>query len=141
MLYLWLKAFHLIAVIAWFAGLFYLPRLFVYHANTSDAPGQKRFKIMEYKLYTYIMTPAGLVATLLGVWMVMLNPGLLALGWFHAKLALVALLWLYHFMLNHYRKQFDSNANKHSSVFFRYLNEAPTVILIAVVILVIVKPF
>lgn len=141
MLYLWIKAFHIIAVVSWFAGLFYLPRLFVYHADAYDNISQKRFSLMESKLYWAITTPAGIAATLLGLWMVWINPILLTLTWFHAKLGLVTILWIYHLLLNHYRKQFAQGNNQHSHIFFRWLNEVPTIILIATVILVVVRPF
>ena len=139
--YLWIKACHLIAVVAWFAALFYLPRLFVYHAMANDQISRDRFKIMERKLYHGIMTPAGLIATALGAWMTYLNPSLLHFGWFHSKLALVTCLWANHLYLNHLRKLFMQDQNHHTHTFYRWLNEVPTAILIAVVILTIVKPF
>ena len=140
MVYLWVKAFHLIAVVSWFAGLFYLPRLFVYHAMTSDLIGDERFQVMERKLYRGIMLPAAITTTLLGLWMLHLNPGLMTMKWLHAKLSLVFGLWGYQFYLNYHRKQFSHGKNKHSHVFFRWINEIPTVALIAIVILSIIKP-
>jgi len=139
---LWLKAFHLIAVVCWFAGIFYLPRLFVYHASTEDSAGSERFKIMERKLYRGIMTPAAVVAVLLGV--ILLMNGLHAYktqGWMHAKLALVVLLIAYHTMCYLYYKAFQRDENKKSEKFFRWFNEAPVFLLIGIVILVIVRPF
>ena len=139
---LWLKAFHLIAVVCWFAGIFYLPRLFVYHASTEDSVGSERFKIMERKLYRGIMTPAAVVTVLLGV--ILLMNGLQTYktqGWMHAKLALVVLLIAYHHMCYVYYKAFQRDENKKSERFFRWFNEAPVFLLIGIVILVIVQPF
>ncbi len=139
---LWIKAFHLIFVITWFAGIFYLPRLFVYHAMAEDKVGIERFKIMERKLYRGIMTPSGVIATVLGIWLVLLNPHwYLSQGWFHAKLGLVILLWVYHLMCYHFMKQFQQDRNQHSHIYYRWFNEAPVLILIGTVIFVIVKPF
>ncbi len=138
---LWIKSFHLIFVITWFSGLFYLPRLFVYHAMSSDSISNERFKLMERKLYFGITTPSAVLATLFGIWLLSYNwIGYLQAGWMQAKLALVVLLWLYHFMCDKYRRDFKKDANRHSHVFYRWFNEIPVVILIAVVILVIVKP-
>lgn len=139
---LWLKAFHLIAVVCWFAGIFYLPRLFVYHASTEDSVGSERFKIMERKLYRGIMTPAAVVTVLLGA--ILLMNGLQTYktqGWMHAKLALVVLLIAYHHMCYVYYKAFQRDENKKSERFFRWFNEAPVFLLIGIVILVIVQPF
>ena len=141
MTYLWIKSFHVIAMVAWFAALFYLPRLFVYHAMAQDQVGQDRFKIMERKLYRGIMMPAAITTTLLGLWMLHLNTGLLHAGWMHVKLTLVALLWGYQFYLNHLRIVFLEDKNTRNHVFYRWINEIPTVILIATVILAEVKPF
>lgn len=138
---LWIKAFHIIFVVTWFSGLFYLPRLFVYHAMSDDLISQARFKIMERKLYYGIATPGGILATGLGIWLLLLNPTYyLSAPWMQAKLALVALLWIYHLLCNHYRKQFLSDQNRHSHVFYRWFNEVPVVILAATVVLVVVKP-
>jgi putative membrane protein len=139
---LWLKAFHIIAVITWFAGLFYLPRLFVYHAMTTDKVSKDRFKIMERKLYRGIMTPSMIVVIALGIWMITLNPGYyFSQGWMHAKLVLVAFLIAYHFMCRALMKQFAEDINKKSHVYFRWFNEIPVIFLIAIIILVIVRPF
>ena len=139
---LWIKAFHLIFIITWFAGIFYLPRLFVYHAMSDDKISTERFKIMERKLYRGIMTPSGIIATALGIWLVLLNPQYyLSQGWFHAKLALVMLLWIYHLICYRFMKQFQQDQNQHSHVFYRWFNEAPVLILMGTVILVIIKPF
>lgn len=139
---LWVKAFHIIALVTWFAGLFYLPRLFVYHADASDAISDERFKIMERRLYYGITTPGGIATTIFGLWLLSYNmQAYMQMGWMHAKLSLIVLLWLYHLGCGHYRKAFARNANKKSSTFFRVFNEAPTLLLISIVILVVVKPF
>jgi putative membrane protein len=141
MMMLWIKAFHLIFVITWFAGLFYLPRLFVYHAMSQDTLSLERFKIMERKLYYGIMTPSGILATGLGIWLFCLNYAVyLTAGWMQFKLALVGSLWIYHLLCNHYRKKFKNDSNQHSHVFYRWFNEVPVLILIGVVLLVILKP-
>jgi putative membrane protein len=139
---LWLKALHVIAVVCWFAGLFYLPRLFVYHAQTEDNAGRERFKIMERKLYRGIMWPSLIMTVIFGTAMLGLNPHYyLAQGWMHAKLALVALLIVYHLFCGHYLKALQQDRNLKSHVFFRVFNELPVLALIAIVILVIVRPF
>lgn len=140
-MYLWIKAFHIIAVITWFAGLFYLPRLFVYHAAANDRLSLERFKVMERKLYRGIMTPSMLVAVALGLWMVMLQPGFLEQAWLHAKLTLVALIVAYHFSCGALLRTFAADRNTRSHVFYRWFNEAPVLVLIAIVLLVILKPF
>ncbi len=140
---LWLKALHVIAMVAWFAGLFYLPRLFVYHVDCEDAAGRARFEIMERRLYRAIMTPAAWVTVLAGL-------GLLwgyawdlysRAGWLHAKLTLVALLVVYHWLCGRYRIALRDGHNRRSARFFRVFNELPTLVLIAAVCLTIVKPF
>lgn len=142
MLIVWVQAFHLIAVICWFAALFYLPRLFVYHAMADDKVSQERFKIMERKLYRGIMTPAMIVTILLGGWLLGNNWAYYKTqGWMHAKLTLVFLLIGYHHVCLSYMKKFAADANTKSHVFYRWFNEVPVVLLIAIVIFVIVKPF
>ncbi|HEX6632428.1 MAG TPA: protoporphyrinogen oxidase HemJ [Usitatibacter sp.] len=136
---LWLKAFHIIFVVSWFAGLFYLPRLFVYHAQAADAPSNERFKVMERKLYRGIMMPAMLLTVASGLWL-WLGYGFTG-GWLHAKVTLVVLLVAYHFWLRRMLGDFARDANRRSHVFYRWVNEAPTVLLVAIVILVVVKPF
>ena len=136
---LWIKAFHIIFVVTWFAGLFYLPRLFVYHALTEDRPGQERFKVMERKLYWGIMTPGAVLSIASGLWL-WLGYGVSG-GWLHAKLALVAVLVAYHLWCGALIKDFRLDRNTRSHVWYRWFNEVPTVVLIAVVILVVVKPF
>ncbi|MCL7463057.1 protoporphyrinogen oxidase HemJ [Pseudomonas sp. NW5] len=142
MLYLWLKALHIIAVICWFAGLFYLPRLFVYHAMSSDAPSHERFCVMERKLYRGIMVPSMIATLALGIWMLVINPSLFATGiWLHIKLTLVLLLVGYHHMCGALLKKFARGENHRGHVFYRWFNEVPVIFLLAIVILVVVRPF
>lgn len=139
---LWLKACHVIAMVAWFAGLFYLPRLFVYHADAKDGVSIARFKIMERRLYYGITWPAALLTTIFGLFMLIwLWPYYKTQGWMHAKLSLVLLLWMYHIYLGHVRRRFAQDANTKSSRYYRLINEIPTVFLIGIVLLVVVKPF
>ena len=139
---LWIKAFHIIAVVTWFAGLFYLPRLFVYHAMSDDPISNERFKIMERKLFWGIMTPSAVVATMLGIWLLLLNPAFyMQAVWMHAKLTAVILLLGYHVHCWIYMKQFREERNRHSHIFYRWFNEAPVLLLIGIVILVVVRPF
>jgi putative membrane protein len=136
---LWIKSLHLVFVIAWFAGLFYLPRLFVYHAQASDAISLERFKVMERKLYRGIMTPSLVLTLVFGAWL-WLGFGFRG-GWLAAKIVLVAALVAYHFWLGHLLRDFARDANRHSHVFYRWINELPLVLLAAIVVLVVVKPF
>jgi putative membrane protein len=136
---LWVKAFHIIAVVTWFAALFYLPRLFVYHAMSEDAVSIERFKVMERKLYRGIMTPSAMLAVTLGLWL-WLGFGFSG-GWLHAKLALVTVLLIYHGYCGKLLRDFREDRNHHGHVFYRWFNEFPVLILVAVVILVVVKPF
>jgi len=140
-MYLWVKAFHLIAVITWFTALFYLPRLFVYHAMSEDSVSIERFKVMERKLLKGIMTPSMIVAVVLGVWLIAMMPGYMAQGWMHAKLLFVVLLLGYHHWCGRLVKTFANDANTRSHLWYRWFNEVPVVGLIVIVILVIVKPF
>lgn len=136
------KALHIISLVAWFAGLFYLPRLFVYHAEANDDISLKRFKIMERRLYYGITWPAGIATTVFGVLLILYLPSYyLKAGWMHAKLTLVLLLWFYHLLCGHYLKQFVSDKNKRSTLFYRMFNEVPTLLLIGIVFLVVLKPF
>lgn len=135
---LWLKAVHIIFVVSWFAGLFYLPRLFVNHAMTTDAVTIERLKLMERKLYRF-MTPIGVLALASGLWL-WLAYGF-AGGWLHAKLALVVILVGYHLYCGKLVAQFRADLNRRSHIFYRWFNELPVLILTAVVILVVVKPF
>ncbi|MDP3482787.1 MAG: protoporphyrinogen oxidase HemJ [Sulfuricella sp.] len=136
---LWIKAFHIIAVVTWFAALFYLPRLFVYHAMSADAVSIERFKVMERKLYRGIMTPSAIIAVTLGLWL-WLGFGISG-GWLYAKLALVTVLLIYHGYCGKLLRDFRDDRNRHGHVFYRWFNEFPVLILVAVVILVVVKPF
>jgi len=139
---LWVKAFHIVSVVCWFAALFYLPRLFVYHASSEDKISLERFKIMERKLYKGISTPSMIATLIFGFWLMSYNvEGYFSGGWLHAKLLLVALLVAYHFYSGHLLKQFRDDKNTRSHVFYRWFNEFPVLILIAVIILVVVKPF
>jgi len=138
----WVEAFHIIAVISWFAGIFYLPRLFVYHAMSEDQISKDRFVVMERKLFWGIMTPSAVATVLLGGWLISMAPDYyLRQGWLHAKLALVALVIIYHVSCWWFLVRFRENRNTNSHVFFRYYNELPVLALIAIVILVVVKPF
>ncbi|QMT60244.1 protoporphyrinogen oxidase HemJ [Legionella sp. PC997] len=138
---LWIKAFHIIAMVSWFAGLFYLPRLFVYNADTQDEPSLIRFKTMERRLYYGIMWPAAILTTFFGLWLLSYNLSYyMSVGWMHAKLSLVIILWVYHLLCGYYLKAFSRNQNQKNSRFFRIYNEFPTLLLIGIVILVVVKP-
>lgn len=138
---LWLKAFHVIAVVCWFAGLFYLPRLFVYHAMAEDTVSRERFVIMERKLYRGIMWPSMVLTVGLGLAMLALNwDYYLTQKWLHVKLALVAVLIGYHLACGHYRQLLATGQSRKSHIFFRFFNELPVLLLIGIVILVIVRP-
>ena len=136
---LWIKSLHIIFVVAWFAGLFYLPRLFVYHAGAQDPVSSERFKVMERKLYRGIMTPTMVLTLVSGGWL-WLGYGIGG-GWLYAKLVLVALLIAYHVWMGRIRLAFARDENRRSHVFYRWVNEAPLVLLAAIVVLVVVKPF
>lgn len=139
---LWIKAFHIIFMVTWFSGLFYLPRLFVYHALCTDSVGNERFKKMERKLYYGIATPGGILTTLLGFWLLKQNLTIyMSLGWMHAKLGLAFLLWVYHLYCGKFLNAFKADKNRHGHVFYRYFNEIPVVMLVGIVILVVVKPY
>jgi putative membrane protein len=134
----WIKALHIIFMVTWFAGLFYLPRLFAYHSTATDAAGIERFKIMERKLFYGIMTPGAILTLIFGVWL-WLGYGFNG-TWLHIKLALVIVLIAYHIYCGKLLMDFKHDRNKHSHTFYRWLNEFPVLILIAVVILAVVKP-
>jgi protoporphyrinogen IX oxidase len=139
---LMIKAFHIMAMVAWFSGLFYLPRLFVYHAETTDALSIARFKIMERRLYYGITWPAAILTTSLGIWLIFYNlPFYLKAAWMHAKISLVILVWAYHLLCGHYLLKFSKDNNKRSAFFYRIFNEIPTLLLIGIILLVVVKPF
>jgi putative membrane protein len=136
---LWLKAFHVIAMVTWFAGLFYLPRLFVYHADTKDPIGAERFRIMERRLFAIMTIGAG-ATIVFGIAMIAAAPAYLTLGWLHAKLALVVLLIAYHAYCYKLTRDFALDRNVRSGRWFRGFNELPTLLLIGIVILAVVKP-
>ncbi|MFO7189857.1 MAG: protoporphyrinogen oxidase HemJ [Pseudomonadota bacterium] len=136
---LWIKALHIVFVVTWFAGLFYLPRLFVYHAMAEDQVGIERFKVMERKLYYGIMTPSAVLAVAFGLWL-WLGYGF-AGGWLHAKLALVLVLIGYHLWCGRLLRAFREDRNRRSHVWYRWFNEFPVLLLLAIVLLVVVKPF
>jgi protoporphyrinogen IX oxidase len=139
-MYLWIKALHVIAIISWMAGLLYLPRLFVYHADTGPGPQSQTFKIMERRLYRYIMTPAMSVAWLTGLFLAV-DSGAIHQPWFHVKALLVLLMTGAHLHDGLLLRAFAADANTHPSRYFRIINEIPTLLMIGVVIMVIVKPF
>jgi len=136
---LWIKSVHIIFMVTWFAGLFYLPRLFVYHAMSEDTPGRERFKIMERKLFYGIMTPGALLTIASGLWL-WLGYGFHG-GWLHAKMALVAALVAYHVYCGKLMIDFRRERNRHGHVFYRWLNELPVLALVAIVLLVELQPF
>ena len=139
--FLWIKSAHIFAVICWFAGIFYLPRLFVYHAMSDDSISDERFKIMERKLYRGIMTPAAILSVGLGLWMMALQWDFYKTqGWMHGKLALVFLLLGYHHACGRMLHKFANNQNSKSDRYFRVFNELPVLLLLAVIILVVVRP-
>jgi putative membrane protein len=140
-LYPWIKSLHIVALIAWMAGMLYLPRLFVYHC--AAAPGSQQsetFKVMERRLLRAIMTPAMIVTWLAGLWLAW-QGGFLASGWLHAKLALVLALSGLHGFFAATVRRFATDRNTRPQRFYRLINEAPTVLMILIVILVVVKPF
>ena len=136
---LWIKWLHIVFMVTWFAGLFYLPRLYVYHAQSSDAPSRERFKVMERKLYYGIMAPGAVLTVAFGVWLWL---GYGPWGyWMHAKFALVLVLVAYHLYCGKLLKDFKQDRNTKSHVWFRWFNEFPVLILFAAVWLVLFKPF
>jgi putative membrane protein len=140
-MYLWLKAFHVIAVIAWMAGMLYLPRLFVYHCEAEAGSRQSEtFKVMERRLLRAIINPAMIATWVLGLWLAW-EGGFLKSGWLHGKLVLVLVLSGLHGFLTRCVREFAADRNAHSQKFYRVLNEVPAVLMVGIVILVIVKPF
>ncbi|MDF1832744.1 MAG: protoporphyrinogen oxidase HemJ [Porticoccaceae bacterium] len=138
----WVEALHIISVVCWFAALFYLPRLFVYHATADDTISDERFKIMERKLYRGIATPSMIATLVFGIWLASFaTEHYLTQGWFKTKLLLVALLIAYHFICRQLMRQFQAGLNTHSHLFYRWFNEAPVLLLIGIVMLVVVKPY
>ncbi|WP_158775171.1 protoporphyrinogen oxidase HemJ [Cobetia sp. L2A1] len=143
-MYEWIKAFHLIAVVTWFAALFYLPRLFVYHVEARDAGDQQAisyFKTMERKLYRGIMMPSMVVTLALGIWLLTIVPAYMSMGWMHLKLLMVVLLVGYHHACGLYLKRLAADSCNKTSRYFRIFNEVPVLMLVVIVICVIVKPF
>jgi len=140
---LWLKALHLIFMVTWFAGLFYLPRLFVYHAMSDDEISNERFKVMERKLYYGIMTPGMIITFIFGIWM--LTDYAWAIyshsGWLHAKLGLLFILVIYHVLCGIWLLDFKHDRNQRSHVYYRWMNEVPVLFLVGIIILAVVKPF
>jgi putative membrane protein len=140
-LYLWLKALHVIAVISWMAGMLYLPRLFVYHCDAPPgSPQSETFKVMERRLLRVIINPAMIVTWIVGLWLAW-DGGLYRSGWLQAKLVLVVAMSAVHGQYSRYVKDFGADQNRHSQKFYRILNEVPTILMIFIVILVIVRPF
>jgi len=144
--YLWILAFHIIAVIAWMAGMLYLPRLFVYHCAAEKGSVQSEtFKVMERRLLRGIIDPAMIVAIALGLWLAWLGPdsryGWFAAGWLQAKIALVIAMTALHGLFARWVRAFGRDQNRHSAEFYRIVNEIPTVLMIAIVLLVVLKPF
>jgi putative membrane protein len=141
-MYLWLKAFHIIFVVTWFAGLFYMPRLFVYHASATDDISRERFKIMQSKLYRIIMNPSMIATLVLGIWLLVESWQAYSVQiWIWLKIFLVLLLIGYHHYCLRIIKAFADDRVIHSEKFFRIFNELPSLVLILAVILVVVKPF
>jgi protoporphyrinogen IX oxidase len=139
--FLLLKSLHLISMVVWFSGLFYLPRLFVYHRMSEDQLSLDRFQVMEYKLYYFITTPGALATTLTGLLLLMPNMHYyMGQPWMHIKLTLIAILWGFHFVCGYFRKRFKQDAKLKSHRFFRVFNEIPTLILCSVIPLVVMKP-
>jgi len=137
---LWVKALHIVFMVTWFAGLFYLPRLFVYHALPEDAPSIERFKVMERKLYWGIMPPGAVLTIGFGLWL-WLGWFRGAGGWLHAKMFVVALLVLFHLWCGKLVRDFAAGRNRHGHAWFRWFNEMPVLALLAIVLLVVLKPF
>lgn len=141
MLYEWIKVLHVIAIISWMAGMLYLPRLMVYHCDApKGSPQSETFKVMERRLLKAIMNPAMIVAWLAGLWLAW-DGGWFTAGWFHVKLALVLAMSGFHGALSHWVKDFAADRNVRPARFYRFMNEVPTLLMIGIVIMVIVKPF
>jgi protoporphyrinogen IX oxidase len=143
-LYLWIKALHIIAVISWMAGLLYLPRLFVYHAGVSvGSDADKMLQTMERRLLKFIMNPAMIVSFILGIWLIKITGSGMpdSGGWMHVKLFLVLVMAAAHGMMAKHRKQFAAGTNKKSAKYYRIFNEIPTLLMVVIVLLVVLKPF
>lgn len=142
-LYSWIKALHLISVIAWMAGMFYLPRLYVYHVDALAGSAQSEtFKLMERRLLRAIINPAMVASFVFGIWMLtLLGASVWSEGWWHVKLTMIILMSAYHGFLSRWRRDFEADRNRRSARFYRFANEIPTVLMIVIVVMVIVKPF
>ncbi len=141
-IYPWLKALHIIAVISWMAAMLYLPRLYVYHAQAEKkSPQSEAFKVMERKLLRLILNPAMIAAWLFGGLMIWANPALFSQGWFHAKFTCLVLMQIVHALYARWRRTFDRDENTKDHVFYRWWNEAPTLLMVVIVVLAVVKPF
>ena len=136
----WIKAWHVIFMVTWFAGLFYLPRLFVYHASATDAASLERFRVMESRLFA-LMTIGAILTAVFGLWLLAKNPALLATGWLRAKLVLVALLAAYHVSTWRLMRDFAAGRNARSARWYRWYNEIPSLLLIGIVLLAVARPF
>lgn len=142
MLYLWVKALHVLSVIAWMAGMFYLPRLFVYHTQVArGSEAAQKFMVMEEKLLRVIMNPAMIATWVFGIALVTIDPGLLSQGWLHTKLLAVLGMTGLHMAFARWRRQLAAGTSDRSERFFRLINEAPTLLLVVIVVMVVVKPF
>lgn len=137
---LWIKAFHIVFVVSWYAGLLYLPRLFVHHVGVDHQAVHEKFVMMEHKLFI-IMTIAAIAASILGIWLLLILSAYMTMGWLHAKLGLYLLLVAYHAYCWKLKGQFARGENTRSDRWYRLFNEIPALILVAVCILVVVKPF
>ncbi|HSB14866.1 MAG TPA: CopD family protein [Bryobacteraceae bacterium] len=136
----WIKAWHVVFMVTWFAGLFYLPRLFVYHATTKDSAGLARFCVMERRLFA-IMTIGAVLTAVFGMWLLAKDPLLLQTGWLRAKLTLVLLLIGYHAWLWKLVQDFAADRNRHGERWYRWFNEIPSLLLIGIVLLAVARPF
>lgn len=140
--YLWLKTLHIIAIISWMAGMLYLPRLFVYHADAAKGSDlSETFKTMEYRLLRFIMNPAMIASWLFGILMITANPALFENGWMHVKITMVVLMSVVHMMYSKWRKAFERDENTRDAKFFKIWNEVPTVLMIIIVIMAVAEPF
>jgi putative membrane protein len=136
----WIKAWHVIFMVTWFAGLFYLPRLFVYHAAATDGPGIERFRVMERRLFA-LMTAGAVLTVAFGLWLLARSPALLDAGWLRAKLVLVALLVAYHAWIWRLVRAFAAGRNSHGPRWYRWFNEVPSLLLVGIVLLAVARPF
>ena len=138
--YLWLKGLHVVFMVTWFAGLFYLPRLFIYHSRATDSADRDRFTIMEVRLFT-IMTVGAIVTAVLGAWLLIINPGLWEMGWFRTKLALLVGLVAFHYRCYVWITRLRTSEPSQDTQWLRWYNEIPTIFLIAIILLAVVKPY